>query len=36
MIEKYDEKSEYEIIETLRYLKYQANTNEKFYSDVQK
>lgn len=36
MIEKYDEKSEYEIIETLRYLKYQANTNENFYSDAQK
>lgn len=36
MIENYDEKSEYEIIETLRYLKYQANTNESFYSNEQK
>lgn len=36
MIENYDEKSEYEIIETLRYLKYQANTNEYFYSNEQK
>lgn len=33
MIENYDEKSEYEIVETLRYLKYQSNTNEKFYSN---
>lgn len=36
MIENYDEKSEYEMIETLRYLKYQANTNEHFYSNEQK
>lgn len=36
MIENYDEKSEYEIVETLRYLKYQANTNESFYSNEQK
>lgn len=36
MIERYDEKSEYEIIEILRYLKYQANTNEEFYSNTQK
>lgn len=36
MIENYDEKSEYEIVETLQYLKYQANTNEEFYSDDDK
>ncbi|MCL1624292.1 hypothetical protein M2R47_08600 [Moraxella sp. Tifton1] len=36
MIENYDEKSEYEIVETLRYLKYQASTNESFCSNEQK
>lgn len=36
MIEEYDEKSEYEIMEILRQLKYQADTNEKFYTNTQK
>ncbi|VEG13089.1 hypothetical protein [Moraxella cuniculi] len=36
MIEKYDENSEYEIVEALRYLKLQSNTSEQFYSDEQK
>lgn len=38
MIENYDEKSEYEyeIVETLRSLKYQADTNEKFCSNDDK
>lgn len=36
MIENYDEEFEYEILEILRYLKYQADTNEHFYTDEQK
>ncbi|RQJ91356.1 hypothetical protein [Neisseria meningitidis] len=36
MIEEYDEKTEYEIMEILRQLKYQADTNEKFYTNTQK
>lgn len=36
MIENYDEKSEYEILETLRHLKHQAGTNESFCSNEQK
>lgn len=36
MIENYNEKLEYEIVETLRYLKYQASTNEVFCNDEQK
>lgn len=36
MIEEYDSRSEYEIIEALRYLKLQAGTAEKFYSNEQK
>lgn len=36
MIENYDPCSEYEIMETLRYLKIQANTNEKFCTKKQK
>lgn len=36
MIENYDKNLEYEIVETLRYLKYQADTNESFYSNEQK
>lgn len=36
MINNYDEQSEYEIIETLRHLKLQSNTNEIFYNDKQK
>lgn len=36
MIEHYDSNSEYEIVESLRYLKLQSNTNEIFYTNEQK
>lgn len=36
MIDNFNQQSEYEMIETLRYLKYQSDTNEKFYNDAQK
>ena len=36
MIERYHPDFEYEIVETLRYLKYQINSNELFYSEKQK
>lgn len=36
MIDQYDVNSEYEIVETFRYLRLQANTNEKFYTNDQR
>ena len=36
MIERYNPDFEYDIVETLRYLKYQVNSNELFYSEKQK
>ena len=36
MIERYKPDFEYDIVETLRYLKYQINSNELFYSEKQK
>ena len=36
MIERYHPDFEYEIVETLKYLKYQINSNELFYSEKQK
>lgn len=36
MIEHYDSHSEYEIVEALRYLKLQSDTNQIFYNDEQK